>query len=472
MSRVVVLGHCPLPWEDLERSYGPGTRTWQFAAPLAADGHEVTVVASRIPFVYPEGSRPVERTEENGCVVYRVEQTAFEVGGEAARIIDEVDPDCLVGATAYPSYVAALLAGERPLWADVFGSLLAEGQAKAAAYSDDSSLDHFMRINRAVLEIADRFSTVSSRQSYELIGQLGMMGRLTSETLGYDFAVSIPCGVRPMDFPEPEDPTGGAAGPGDFLVLWSGGFNTWTDVDTLFEGLQRAMEHSPRIRFVSTGGSIEGHDELTYPRFEKMVASSRYSDRFHLKGWVRRSEATSFYRAASVGINIDARHYEVTFGSRNRLLEWALAGLPAVSTDLCELTSEMACGGMLVTIPVGDAEALAETLLELDADRERLAATSTGLREFVLDRYSFERTTAPLREWVRGPSRSPDSWRLDAHRAAVREAALAAGRVAAPAITAGSPLRDKMKHYLRSEGIGATARRVVPYLKRRMGPKR
>ncbi|MBU1669835.1 MAG: glycosyltransferase [Actinobacteria bacterium] len=469
MSRVVVLGHCPLPYEDLQRSYGPGTRTWQFAGPLVADGHEVTVVASRIPFVYPDDREPVKRSEENGCVVYRVEQTAFEVGGQAARIIDEVGPDCLVGATAYPSYIAAILAGEIPVWADVFGSLLAEAQAKAAAYGDDSFMEHFVRMSKSILVVADRFSTVSGRQAYELVGQLGIMERLTSGTIGYDFVFPIPCGVEPMEFPAPADPTGGRAGPDGFIVLWSGGFNTWTDVDTLFAGLEAAMERSPGVHFVSTGGTIEGHDELTYPRFEELVSSSRFRDRFHLKGWVRRSEAMSYYGAASVGINLDARHYEVTFGSRNRLLEWALAGLPAISTDLCELTGEMASEGKLFTIPVGDPTALAERILELESDRGKLARVSDGLADMVLERYSFECTVPPLLEWVRDPSHSPDFPDRRAMRVEAREATLAALK---PALTPESPLSHKVRHYLKSEGVSSTVRRVAPYLKRRSGGER
>src|SRR5450756_2787883 len=77
---------------------------------------------------------------------------------------------------------------------------------------------------------------------------------------------------------------------------------------------------------------------------------------------------SSYYGAADVSINIDARHYEVTFGSRNRILEWALAGLPAISTDLCELTGELSREGLLFPIPVGDPRALADRVLELEGD--------------------------------------------------------------------------------------------------------
>lgn len=455
MSRVLVVGHSPLPWEDLSRSYGPGTRTWQFAAPLIARGHEVVILASRIPFVYPEDLEPVEVEDRNGCRIYRVTQEKFEVGGFTDNLIEDMDPDCIVGATAYPSYVAAIYAGERPMWADIFGSLLAEAQAKAAVYWDNSFLEHFRRINWQLVHTADRFSTVSGRQKCELIGQLGFAARLCAETFAFDFVSPIPCGVESASFPAARSPFTGGDG-GSFIVLWSGGFNTWTDVDTLFEGVELAMSRSDSIRFVSTGGEIKGHDEKTYERFRRLVEASPYRERFALKGWVKRTEAQSYYGAASVGLNIDASHYEVMFGSRNRILEWGLAGLPAVSTDLCELTGELAAEGLLFTFPAGDPSALSGRLLELERDRGLLAAAAARLNGFVLERYSFESTTGELAAWVDDPRHAPD---FDIIRP-LRLQALEGARLARiPPITPDSPLLKKLGYYLKNEGLRGTLRR-------------
>ena len=464
MSKVLIVGHAPLPWEDLTRSYGPGTRTWQFAKPLIADGHDVTILASRIPFVYPD-EEGVTCCEENGCMIYRIDQDEFEIGGFTDELFLKLDPDCVVGATAYPSYVAVTYAGERPTWVDVFGSFLSEAQAKAAVYKDNSFLEHFVRIISQLVNLGDMFSTVSERQKYELIGQLGVAGRLVAETLGYDFVCPVPCGVQEIEFPPAVDPTGDKAADA-FVVLWSGGFNTWTDVRTLFEGMETAMAASQRVHFVSTGGEIKGHDEKTYTEFERMVDSSDFRDRFHLKGWVKRSEALSYYGSASVGINIDAEHYEVAFGSRNRILEWALAGLPAISTDLCELTGELSREGLLFPVPVGDPRALADRILQLEGDPGKLMQAGGRLKGFVLDRYSFEKTTQCLRDWVRDPGHAPDF----AERKRLRHEALeAARRKFIPPITPDSPTRKKIRFYLKNEGLLSTLRRSATFLGRRSG---
>src|SRR5450756_1616506 len=93
---------------------------------------------------------------------------------------------------------------------------------------------------------------------------------------------------------------------------------------------------------------------------------------------------------------------------RNRILEWALAGLPAISTDLCELTGELSREGLLFPIPVGDPRALADRVLELEGDPGRLRQAGERLKDFVLEKYSFEGTTVCLRDWVRDPGHAPD----------------------------------------------------------------
>jgi glycosyltransferase involved in cell wall biosynthesis len=465
LSRILILGHAPLPWEDTTRSYGPGTRTWQFAKPLVGDGHEVTILASRIPFVYPEETGPVLARKEQGCTVYRVSQDEFEVGGVTDRLMGEVDPDCVIGATAYPSYVALNYAGERPVWADVFGSLLAEAQAKAAVYDNDYLLDHFARMNRSIILKADRFSTVSGPQKNELIGQLGVFSRLKVSTFGYDFVRSIPCGVQDREFPPPADPFTGREN-GDFIVLWSGGFNTWTDVETLYGGMRMAMSRSPRVHFVSTGGEIEGHDEKTYRKFVGLVEASEYRDRFHLKGWVKRSRALSHYGASSVGVNIDARHYEVVFGSRNRILEWAIAGLPSISTDLCELTGQLAAEGLLFPVPAGNPGALSDRVIELQEDPEKLASAGRRLRKYVLDTYSFEETTRELRNWADRPEHSPDFPEVLNLRLKDLEGIR---KMSKPLITPDSPWTRKMSFYLKSEGPLRTLKRASSFVGRKAG---
>lgn len=458
MTRVLALGHVPLPFENLKKSYAPGARAWQMCLPLVEDGHDVLLIGSRIPFVYPEHAAAVAGKEESGCRILSVKPEVAESPGFVRDAAEEFGAECMLGICAYPSYLAAISGLDLPFWADLFGSQLAEAQLKAAVYDDDALLEHFHRMNHAVLSRADRFSTVALRQKYELIGELALLGRLTSATTGYDFVHEIPAAFGDARFDEEGARLLREKRPDDFLVLWSGGYNTWTDTATLFQGLSYAMDRDPRILFVSTGGSIDGHDERTYPSLVEMVAGSRHRERFILEGWIDRQTARSYYLACDVGINIDARTYEVMLGSRTRLLDWALAGLPAVSTDLCELTGELAAEGLLFTFEPGNPESLGERLLELSRCGEKLRETGERLKEYVMRRFSSSASTGPLREWAAAPDRSPD-WEQRKERVLASTSPL-------PAITPESTAGAKLIYYLKNEGPLATVRRAVSYSKR------
>lgn len=457
MSRVLVVGQVPLPFENLKKFYAPGARTWHFASPLISDGHEVVIMGIRIPFVYDETLPEIIKREERGCTVYSVSPEVAEGGQLMEELVTEYDPQCIIGVNSYPSYIACISRKDLPIWADINGSLLSEAQLKAAVYEDDTYLDHFYRMDHAVVMRADRFSTVALRQKYELVGELAFARRLTSATAGYDFVVDIPNAVPDTPF-EPE----GARllrerTAGDFLALWSGGYNTWTDIDTLFRGLSLAMDKNPRIKYVSTGGAIDGHDELTYPSFTRLVEKSPHRDRFLLEGWIDRDVARSYYLACDVGINIDAATYEVMFGSRNRIMDWAIAGLPAISTDLCELTSEFASRGLLFSFKPGDPESLARLLLEMAGRQEELARTGERLKQYVQERFSYQNTTKALREWVADPSHSPD---YEQRRSNFLPPP--------PPITPESSSWEKFRFYVKNEGLLVMARRSFEHLFRKV----
>ena len=201
--------------------------------------------------------------------------------------------------------------------------------------------------------------------------------------------VPYPAAFLPEEFRHKKTVIRGRDGIGedDFVVLWSGGYNTWTDVDTLYRGLIMAMEKDPSIRFVSTGGEIPEQDIKTYPHFLSLISSGRFAERFIMKGWIPGSEVPDHYFEADIGINIDKDIYEVRLGSKNRILDWFRAGLCVLSSDVCELTEQMAEAGAGYVFRPGDPEDLASKILMLSADRKKVEETAEkghkwGLRKF------------------------------------------------------------------------------------------
>jgi glycosyltransferase involved in cell wall biosynthesis len=200
-----------------------------------------------------------------------------------------------------------------------------------------------------------------------------------------------------------------------FVVLWCGGYNTWTDVETLFKGLVWAMERDPKLCYLSLGAHTYEAPDNVYTRFEQMIQHSPYRDRFHLLGWQPWADVPKYYRASDVGINIDALHYETLYGTRTRLVEMIGAGLPIITSTGAELSYLLQEQGAARTFTIGDWQGLGQELLGLATDGDSCLALAAKAYAVAKDELSFGQTTACLREWVRHPRLAPDketlTWR-------------------------------------------------------------
>ena len=409
MSRLLVLGVSPLPFESSNRSFGPGTRSWQLVKPLVEDGHEVLLVGMRIPMTYPADA-PAEIVTRHGGLMYSsVRPELFFDASYVDHLADEFRPDAMIFAHGGASFSEQLVQPGIPVWVDLCGHVMAEAQAKAAVYDDDSYLTYFFDKIVPALFIGDAFSTVSDAQEFALVGELGLAGRLNSKTQNVRLVYPIPCGVEEEGYTHDQTVLRDVEVDRDaFVVLWSGGFNTWSDVDTMLHGVVRAMERDPSIHFVATGGQIDGHDEQTYARFVSMVDASPHRGRFVLKGWLPKELVHNYYFEADVGINCEKDIYEVRLGSKHRVLDWSRAALPVVTTRVTELSSAIEDDGVGFVCCPGDPIALAESLLDAVRLRTTLPGMGARFQTAMRRRFGFRRTTEALREWAREPRSAPD----------------------------------------------------------------
>jgi len=416
MSRLLVAGLSPLPFENARMSYGPGIRTWQFAWSLARAGHEVHLLAMRAPG-YDHPAAP-EREERRGVSIERLSDVAFLDPSRVRRAVRDLRPDALVGASLYGSAALVPVAPALPFWADQFGHAMAEAQAKAALEGDNWPVAHTWGFLAPVLRTADRLSVVSERQRYAAIGELGAVGRLTAETCGYDFTAVIPCALVPPDERPPSRPAPegrvvrGRLVPEDaFVVLWSGGFNAWSDVETVVRGLETAMGRDPRIHCVATGGAIPGLDPSPWRRFQDLVGRSPHRERFHLEGWVPAERVAAYVEEADLGILADRPISEGLLGSKNRIVQWMGAGLPVLYNRLGDLGDLLEQNQLGLTFPPGDAGALGERLAWAATRGPQLREMAARAREVTHRELTFEATTRPLLEWAAVPRRAPDAAR-------------------------------------------------------------
>jgi hypothetical protein len=188
------------------------------------------------------------------------------------------------------------------------------------------------------------------------------------------------------------------------VVGLCGGYNTWTDGESLLQGLLLAMEGAPGLRVLSTGGAIAGHHTKTYAAFKSGALGSPFSDRFTFHGWVPHSELSGILEAAHVGLCLDRPGVEPELGSRTRVLFYLHQGLSVVATTRTELCGELEEKGLIQGVPVQDSVALAKALIALcegATTGEEVAQAQEALRS----KFSPSKVFATFQDWVNKPRR-------------------------------------------------------------------
>jgi glycosyltransferase involved in cell wall biosynthesis len=242
---------------------------------------------------------------------------------------------------------------------------------------------------------------------------MASVGRLNRHTFNYHFGAHIPNAAH--RWPEPENDGAapvlrGPVVPEDaFVILWSGGFNLWTDIAMLVQAMDELMRQNSRVHFVSTGGKLEGVDTQTYRRFEEAVEASPHRERYHRLGWVDSSRIPRIYREANVGLNVDGPNYETFFGARNRINAMAAEGLAVCTTLGTEISEWLADGEAIAVARMGDPQSLVEAIEPWIEQPEQLAIYRRRAREIMERDFSYSATTRALRAWLESPTLSPDN---------------------------------------------------------------
>lgn len=408
-KKILVLGIGPLPSDNTTKIHGSCQRTVQFIESLRQEGHHLLLIAMRISGLEESLEGEIKHEEEN-LTYYSVDEVDyFRNDGYMQNHHDEFQPDCIVGVNVFPSTRACQLQTCVPIWADINGYSMGEAQTKAFREKDDKFVRHFWGQQKPALLRADKFSSASKLQKHILVGELGAVGRLNQYTMGYKFAHTIHNGRQGGDLTLSEVAPKLTEFPDDaFIVLWSGGYNLWCDVETMFQGLEKAMEQHPKVHFVSTGGIIDGVDEKTYPKLQQLVENSPHRDRFHLKGWIASEEVPKYFSGCDLGINVDAFCYEAKYGARNRITDMMRAAMPVLTTPGTEISNIVAQAGCGLSFPIGDASALSSQIIYAAHHRDELKDMGRKGRDYFLEHFTFEKTTQSLRLWARNPQHAPD----------------------------------------------------------------
>lgn len=414
MSNVLVLGVGPLPVEKAEKVHAPGIRTWAIASALAARKHNVLIGLIQFgDFQSSTGNKYMTSPEPVGDNVNlcRLKYHIDETPRALAALHLGCRFHCVVSTTDIMNSVAAAIPIRVPLWFDLLGDPFSERQLQAAVYDNDASLIDQWKLMLAALLRGDRFSVASTPQKYTLIGQLGFAGRLNQFTSGLEMIHVLENCSRIMMEKDARMPTllkGRRLPDKCFMVLWSGGYNTWCDPVTLFKGLEIAMSRDSEIHFVSAGGELTGHDNVTFNRFRELVEKSEYAPRFHFLGWVPTDQMPAYYRQADAAINVDAWSYEAEIGTRTRIMDWIQFDVPVVTTALCEPARVLERSGLIETFLPGNPESMAIAILQIKAHPEIVRERVEQARQFFNLQYEETASFKPLLDWAEQPEFAPD----------------------------------------------------------------
>ena len=389
LPRLLVVGVGPLPPERPDRLYAPGLRVWGMARELAKAGHPVRLICARFGESAPHSAIRYDLLWTRGQEPQLpAPQTLTLPPGDWPELImmeaASFKAKAAVGTSDVMNQSLAASGIHIPIWMDYFGDPMAERQMLALRHDSDEGLLDQWNLVAPALARADRISGCSTDQCAAILGQLGVVGRLNRFTVRDRLIRCLAPWIEliPIDIDCDRIVRGVLAPENARLIVQTGGFNTWLDVQTLFAALERAMAAEPLLHFAATGGAIPGHHAGGFEWFAAQVENSQYKDRYHLLGWLPLGRVPRVIGEGDLGLNVDLECPEGILGTRNRLLDWILGGLTVISTPGCELARELEEEGFITLAPHGNPEAIARAILEASARPEnaRRARRRTGSR--------------------------------------------------------------------------------------------
>jgi len=250
-------------------------------------------------------------------------------------------------------------------------SLFSAAGVRAAA---ELGLRHLLEVNAPLRDEAARFRTLPHRELAASLETEVMAGTdrvlAVSEPLARTLAADgvdrarievLPNGVAAERFaPSRRDP-------GRFVVGFAGSMKPWHGIETLVEAVSRV----PAVHL-----EVAGHGPQD-PLFERLPA-----ERVTRFGVLPHTRVMELMAAWDVGVAPYAPVDGFWF-SPLKVLEYMAAGACPVASDLGDAAEVLGHGRRGVLVPPGDAEALAEALARLAADRERAWLLGNRARAWV-----------------------------------------------------------------------------------------
>jgi glycosyltransferase involved in cell wall biosynthesis len=171
------------------------------------------------------------------------------------------------------------------------------------------------------------------------------------------------------------------------VILSTRSWERLLGVDLLLEGFLRAAAARPQLRLLMLGSGPMEAD------LRRSVRQSGMTERVHFAGPVEFERLPDYYRCAD--LYVSASHSD---GSSISLLEALACGLPALVSDIAGNTEWVALQENGWWFPDGDAEALAQALLDFSDQAGGWGRYGARSREIAEQRADWRRNFPKLLE--------------------------------------------------------------------------
>jgi glycosyltransferase involved in cell wall biosynthesis len=378
---------------------GPGIRAVEMCRVLSAEA-DVTLASMT----------PTDLASREFDVVHVSTRKLGELGRDADVIV------CPGLALASYSFLGSFRA---PVVVDAYDpfsiALLEHGRDRRPDVRDRDDAITRAHVERQ-LRLGDFFLCATDRQWAMLVGSLQLLGRITPAVYDRDPTLRSLVALAPFGLPAtPPLPSNRPVLRGvmdgieanDLVLLWAGGIYDWFDPVTAIRATGLAARKHPELKLVFFAGR---HPNPRVPPMGAAVQARAEADRegllgkhvFFLEDWVPYEGRGAYLLEADVGISTHAQHAESILAFRTRFLDYMWAGLPVLCSSGDALGDLAAARSFGIAVPPQDPQALAEAMMSVASDRSLLQRMSSAARDTAKE-YTWDRTLAPLVEFVRDP---------------------------------------------------------------------
>ncbi len=186
---------------------------------------------------------------------------------------------------------------------------------------------------------------------------------------------------------------------GPLRIGWPGGLWDWLDPDTVIDAMKLIPAETATLEFWGSQNPDPHAPQMkTAQRLAARIAAEGLSDRVKIIDWVPIQEYWDRLAEFDIVITLDPGGVEARFAFRTRLLAALRVGIPTIATAGEWIADIAAANGGGWTIPPRDAEALAQLIMSLSADRDQVAAAAERAIE-IAKPYAYAELIEPLATW-------------------------------------------------------------------------